>query len=90
MVRAQYTAGRYEAAVKTLTNQATYRTGSRRILAAALAQLGRLREAREEGKLYLTGNRDFTISHWVEAMPFRDMATRERFVDGLRKAGLPE
>jgi adenylate cyclase len=87
---AQYAAGRYEAAVEALTNEATYRTGSRRILAAALAQLGRLREAREEGKLYLMGDREFTIGNWVEAMPFRDTATQDRFVDGLRKAGLPE
>jgi tetratricopeptide (TPR) repeat protein len=33
---AQYAAGRYEAAVETLRKDATYRSGSRRILAAAL------------------------------------------------------
>lgn len=87
---AQYSGGRYEAAVKTLRNEATYRTGSRRILAAALAQLGRSEEAREEGKLYLAGNPQFTISDWVKTMPFRDMVTCDRFVDGLRKAGLPD
>ena len=63
---AQYAAGQYEAAVKTLSNEATYRTESRRLLAAALAQLGRLEEAREEAKLYLAGNPHFRISHWVE------------------------
>ncbi len=87
---AQYGAGQYEAAVKTLRNEATYRTESRRILAAALAQLGRLEEAREEAKLYLAGNPDFTISHWVETQPYRDIATRDRVTDGMRKAGLPE
>jgi adenylate cyclase len=87
---AQYAAGQYEAAVKSLSKDATYRTESRRILAAALAQLGRLKEARETAKLYLTGNPNFTISHWLETMPYRDMVTRDRMVEGMRKAGLPE
>ena len=77
-------------AVKTLRNEATYRTESRFDLAAALAQLGRLDEAREEAKLYLAGRPHFTISHWLETQSFRDMATRDRFVEGYRKAGLPE
>ena len=88
--QAQYAAGQYEAAVKTLRNEATYRTGSRRFLAAALAQLGRLDEAREEARLFLVRNPHFRISYWVETQPFRDLATRDRFVEGYRKAGLPE
>ncbi len=87
---AQYAAGKYEAVVKTLSNEATYRTESRRVLAAALAQLGRLEEAREAAKLYLAGNPHFRISHWLETMPYRDIATRDRLVEGMRKAGLPE
>ncbi len=88
--QAQYAAGQYEAAVKTLRNEATYRTGSRRFLAAALAQLGRLEEAREEARLYMAQNPHFRISYWVKTQPFRHPATRERFVDGYRRAGLPE
>ena len=87
---AQFTAGQYEAAVKTLRNEATYRTESRRLLAAALAQLGQLEEAREEAKLYLARNPQFRISHWFETHPYRDLAVRDRFLEGLRKAGLPE
>jgi adenylate cyclase len=87
---AQFAAGQYEAAVKTLRNEATYRTESRRLLAAALAQLDRQEEAREEAKLYLAGNPHFRISHWVETHPYRDLAMRDRFLEGLRKAGLPE
>jgi TolB-like protein/cytochrome c-type biogenesis protein CcmH/NrfG len=88
--QAQYAAGQYEAAVKTLRNEATYRTGSRRFLAAALAQLGRLDEAREEARLFLVRNPHFRIGYWVETQPFRDLAMRDRFVEGYRKAGLPE
>jgi TolB-like protein len=88
--QAQYAAGQYEAAVKTLRHEATYRTGSRRFLAAALAQLDRLVEAREEGRLYLARHPHSRISYWVETQPFRDLATRDRFVEGYRKAGLPD
>ena len=42
--QAQYAAGEYEAAVETLRRDETYRTSSRRFLAASLAQLGRLDE----------------------------------------------
>ena len=88
--QAHYAAGQYEAAVKALHHETTYRTGSRRFLAAALAQLGRLEEAREEARLYLAMNPHFRIGYWVETQPFRDLAMRDRFVEGYRKAGLPE
>ncbi len=88
--QAQYAARDYEAAVETLRHDATYRTSSRRFLAASLAQLGRLDEARAEVELFLVSNPHFTTSHWVTTEPFRDAATREHFVDGFRKAGLPD
>ncbi|WP_448950675.1 winged helix-turn-helix domain-containing tetratricopeptide repeat protein [Labrys neptuniae] len=87
--QAQYAAGDYEAAVETLRRDETYRTSSRRFLAASLAQLGRLEEARAEVELFLVGNPHFTIGHWVAMEPFRDAATLEHFLDGFRKAGLP-
>ncbi|QKC80862.1 adenylate cyclase [Mesorhizobium sp. NZP2077] len=88
--QAQYAARDYEAAVETLRRDETYRTSSRRFLAASLAQLGRLEEARAEVELFLVGNPHFTTSHWVWTEPFRDAAMFEHFVDGFRKAGLPE
>jgi tetratricopeptide (TPR) repeat protein len=88
--QAQYAAGDYEAAVETLRRDETYRTSSRRFLAASLAQLGRLDEAHAEVELFLVGNPDFTTRHWAATEPFRDAATLEHFVDGYRKAGLPE
>ncbi|CCV03989.1 Adenylate cyclase [Mesorhizobium metallidurans STM 2683] len=88
--QAQYAAREYEAAVETLRRDETYRTSSRRFLAASLAQLGRLDEARAEAELFLVGNPHFTTRHWATTEPFRDAAMLEHFVDGFRKAGLPE
>jgi hypothetical protein len=72
----------YEAAVETLRRDETYRTSSRRFLAASLAPLGRLDEARAEVELFLVGNPHFT-TRWATTEPFGDAATLEHFVDGL-------
>lgn len=87
---AQYAARDYEAAIETLRRDETYRTSSRRFLAASLAQLGRFEEARAEVEMFLIANPHFTTSHWVWTEPFRDDAMLEHFVDGFRKAGLPD
>lgn len=88
--QAQYAARDYEAAVETLRKEETYRTSSRRFLAASLAQLGRFDEARAEVEMFLVANPHFTTRYWVMTEPLRDTATLEHFVDGFRKAGLPE
>ncbi|OHV24844.1 adenylate cyclase [Rhizobium sp. RMa-01] len=88
--QAQYAAGQYAAAVETLRRDETYRTSSRRFLAAGLAQLGQLDEARAETELFLVANPHFSIRHWAATEPFRDARTLEHFVDGYRRAGLPE
>ncbi|NKM71302.1 winged helix-turn-helix domain-containing tetratricopeptide repeat protein [Rhizobium laguerreae] len=88
--QAQYAAGQYEAAIETLRRDETYRTSSRRFLAASLAQLGRLDEAHAEVELFLVANPHFSTRHWAAAEPFRDARTLAHFIDGYRKAGLPE
>jgi TolB-like protein/Tfp pilus assembly protein PilF len=87
---AQYIAGQYEEAVKTLRSDVTNPKESRRVLAACLAQLGRLEEAREAAKVYLSDNPHFRNSHWLETMPYRDIATRDRVAKNYREVGLPE
>jgi tetratricopeptide (TPR) repeat protein len=86
----QYAAHRYEDAVETLRHPATYLTGSARLLAASLAQLGRLEEAEEETRHFLAINPHFSIKHWVSIVPFRHEADRQHFIEGYLKAGLPE
>lgn len=88
--QALYAAGDYEAAVEALRRDQTHRTSSRRFLAASLAELGDFDQAHAEAELFLVGNPDFSIRHWAAMEPFRDIALRERFVEGFRKAGLPE
>ncbi|RUX09086.1 tetratricopeptide repeat protein, partial [Mesorhizobium sp. M8A.F.Ca.ET.059.01.1.1] len=88
--QAQYAAGRYDAAVGVLRREETYRTGSRRILAASLAQLGRLEEARQEAEMFLISNPHFNLRQWSDSQPFRDEAALHHFIEGYRKAGLPE
>jgi tetratricopeptide (TPR) repeat protein len=87
---AQYAARQYDAAIKTLRKEATYRTGSRRVLAASLAQLGLTEEARREAELFMASNPFFSIGRWVKTQPFHDEATRVHIVEGYRKAGLPD
>ena len=87
---AQYAAGDYEGVVATLERPETARTGSRRLLAAALAQLGRMPEARVIVAEYLSVVPNFTIKSWSDGQPLHRDADRQRFVDGYRKAGLPD
>ncbi|TGQ30406.1 adenylate/guanylate cyclase domain-containing protein [Mesorhizobium sp. M00.F.Ca.ET.216.01.1.1] len=88
--QAQYALRDYESAVQTLRRPETYRTTSRRILAASLAQLGRLEEARREAQTFMMSNPNFTIRHWSASQPFRDENVRRHFVEGYRMAELPE
>lgn len=88
--QAQYAARDYEAATATLRRKDTYRTNSRKFLAATLAQMGHLEEARRESELFLIAHPHFTIGHWLNSQPLRDAFVRDHFADGFRKAGLPE
>jgi TolB-like protein/Tfp pilus assembly protein PilF len=87
---AEYAAGQYEAAVKTLNHESTYGSPSRSILAAALAQLGRVDEARMEGRLFAASFPDWRITEFLANQAFRRPEDREHFADGYRKAGLPD
>ena len=88
--QAYYALGDYQSAVEALRKPETYRTTSRRILAAALAHLGRLDEARQEAEFFMMSNPHFSIRHWAISQPFDDEEVLQRFVEGYRKAGLPD
>jgi TolB-like protein len=86
----QYAAHSYEDAAKTLRHPATYLTGSTRLLAASLAQLGRMNQPREEAQHFLAINPRFSVRSWINIVPFRRDADRQHFIEGYLKAGLPE
>jgi TolB-like protein/cytochrome c-type biogenesis protein CcmH/NrfG len=84
-----YAAGRYEEVARALDHDACRGNGSQRILAAALARLGRLKEARDVARQFMNDYPEFTVSGWAKTQPFRDPKDLRHFVDGYLKAGLP-
>lgn len=88
---AHYVAGRYEQASHFTTEAARLRPGfqgAQRMRCASLAQLGRIEEART---LLATVRREqpqLSID-WIRAsVPYQTPELMERFLDGMRKAGL--
>jgi adenylate cyclase len=59
-------------------------------LAACHAQLGHMNEARAEAAEVLRMQPGFTVSWLMMEEPDKDVADAEPFLEGLRKAGLPE
>ena len=86
---AQVANGQYDNAVVTLRQEETYRSASRRMLAAALALLGRTSEAQEEARLFLATSPHWRISTWAENEPFKNPKDIDFWVDAFRLAGLP-
>ena len=89
---AYYTARNYQAALAPL-REASRRNPNfispRLKLAAALARLGNVEEAKEAVAEILSINPDYNVQ--LEAdRPFRDPADLEHYLEGLRLAGLPE
>jgi TolB-like protein/class 3 adenylate cyclase len=87
---ARYALRDYAAAVEALQHPEASGAGVKRLLAAALAQLGRTAEAAEQARLFLADHPRFSATQWGRAQPFADDADRRHFVAGYRKAGLPE
>ncbi len=58
--------------------------------ANALAQLGRLDEAYEALNSLLRLSPKLSVAGARRGLPFREETDFEHYVDGLRKAGLPE
>jgi hypothetical protein len=76
--------------VETLRDKSARAPVSRRTLAAALAQLERMTEAREEARKFLAEFPHFSAKQWGRTVPFCNEADRQHFIDGYVKAGLPE
>jgi len=86
---AQFFAARdYEGALETLRQMSPMGYG-RRNLAACLAYLGRMEEARAEAEKFLKDDPSFSASDWASHAPFLHEKDRQHAVEGFIKAGLP-
>ena len=61
-----------------------------RIVAASLALLGRTEEARSAMRALLAVAPNFTMSHMRLNLPYADAEFVERYLRGLKEAGLPD
>ena len=98
---AQYTAGNYDSAVTAMKEIVSPINDVRVWLSASYAQAGKPDEARSALEEFLRvveaeseGFRGRTLAawkaRWAKFFPFKNDADLRHFLDGLRKAGLPE
>jgi len=59
-------------------------------VAACHAKLGQIEEARKHAAMAVQAKPDFSITEWGKRLAYKYDADRQRFLDGLRSAGLPE
>lgn len=81
--------GRPEDVIATVQRMRNPSEG-RRLLAANYAHLGMLDAARAEAQEVLRLHPGFTIANWSQRPPYKYREKLDRFIEGLRRAGLPE
>jgi adenylate cyclase len=79
--------GDYEESARTL-NKMHDKRQAYRLLAASHALLGHIAEAKHYGQQVLIAQPGFSLEHWRNIPPDRDPGPRDRYLEGLRKAGL--
>ena len=93
MAVAHYTAGRYDQTLHYTGEVLRLRPGfqgAQRLRCAALAQLGMIEEARQYLEHVRIGQPQLTLQWIREGVPYQTPETMERFIAGMRKAGVPE
>jgi adenylate cyclase len=86
-------AGDYEEAVKfarQAMSEQPRNAVAYRIVAASLALLGRIEEARAAMRALLAETPNFSMSRMQKNIPYQDAEFVERYLRGLREAGAPE
>jgi adenylate cyclase len=89
--RAYRMLGRYEEALTVLKRAVSVSPnmpGPRAELVFLYTELGRAEEARAEAAEILRIIPNFSLEAWRQRVPYKNPADLERFLDGLRKAGL--
>ncbi len=88
-----FTVGRHQEAIVLLEDvldRGTDLTEARLLLAANYSAVGRESEARDQIAELVQSHPDFDVSRAARQSPYRDREDLERYVDLLRRAGLPE
>ncbi len=86
---AQYFARQYENSLSSLRKMNKMPNGARRTLAAVLVRLGRLEEARTVISEFRENAPDYTLQD-VRMLPFKHTEYLKRYIEDLRKAGMPK
>ncbi len=91
MAQSYYELRRYDEAIAALQD-ALHRNPNflltRRLLAVVYAELGRDKEARAEVAAILRISPGASLDLWRERFPYKNSADLDRYISGLRKAGL--
>ena len=85
--------GRYPEAVGLLKRRilrSPETDASRALLAACYGQMGLIEEARDAWRELMRVNPDYSVEQRRKVLPYKSPDDFARFVEGLRKAGLPE
>jgi adenylate cyclase len=91
--QAYFVLARYDEAIEAFERGLNSNPASERLrvwLAAAYAQAGRIDDARWEIDQVLAANPEFSLQRIKGVFPFTDAADLERFLQGLRQAGLSD
>ena len=80
----------YEAAVATMKALDNPPMTAYRWVISALGHLGRIDEAKPYVEKYVQRYEDFTIRSHASKQHFKHAEDREHYLEGLRKAGMPE
>ena len=82
--------GRYAEALEAYSRMVQRPSFYHAYVAACHAELGRMEKAHEHATLALRAKPDFSVIAWGRRLPRKNDADLQKFLNGLRKAGLPE
>jgi len=90
IAHALHAAGRYAEALDAYGHIADRPSFYHAYVAACHGELGQMEEARNHAALALQARPDFSVAAWGKSLAYKNESYLQRFLDGLRKAGLPE
>ena len=87
---AYYPARQYDAVIDAVERMREPPVDPLLFLAASYAQLGHSAEAEATVKRVLALDPEATVAKWAAQQPYKNPRDLEHYINGLRKAGLPE